>query len=201
MKELDKKQFVSSMKATAKMYRAEMTDDIIEIYWRVLESITLEEFSAQLSLYLSDPDYGQFMPKPADLLRFKTAKQPSAVIAWAEVLDTMEKIGAYTSVLFEDGAIAAVIRDLGGWPAVCNRQMTDDDPIWLQREFERRYNDYRGSGRIFRDQLEGLHDNDNRNRGYLDGVRLAVFIGSAQELPAIQAVKEPKQLGNGDQSQ
>ena len=45
----------------------------------------------------------------------------------------MQRVGAYRSVAFDDGAIHAAIEDMGGWPAVC-RGKADELPF-LQKRF------------------------------------------------------------------
>ena len=49
-------------------------------------------------------------------------------------------MGHYDSVIFSDPLIHVVIKDMGGWIFLC--QQSERELIFLQKEFERRYQNY-----------------------------------------------------------
>lgn len=63
----------------------------------------------------------KFFPKPAEIIELITGGKGGGqdpTVAWREVLDALEIYGSYRDVEFKDGAIAAAIDGLGGWPAL-----------------------------------------------------------------------------------
>lgn len=192
MKKTDRKRFAEILGSTAELFNRTITPAAIELWWNVLSDLELSAIEQGISRHLRDPDRGKFMPTPADVRHFCGSRHASAAIAWGEVLDTMESHGAYASVLFADGVINAVVRDLGGWPAVCHRQATDDEPVWLQKDFERRYAEYQASGRASHQSLAGLHQLENFKIGISAGA--PCYIESGQEIERHLLVSNPETL-------
>lgn len=58
--------------------------------------------------------------------------------AWIELRDAIQKHGAYASVDFEDPAINATVRLLGGWVALCMKDAATFERR-TRREFRRMY--------------------------------------------------------------
>jgi hypothetical protein len=195
----DKAKFVSVVAGLAELYNRSLTDASIELWWLACKKMSIESFEAAVARHMHDPQRGRFMPTPADLVHQIARRRPTAISAWAEVLDAMEAHGAYQSVVFQDGVINAVIRDLGGWPALCRRQGTDANPVWIRKEFEGRYEDYLLSGRFLRVRLPGLIELHNHNAGYSSPE--SRYIKSLQAIEA-RALIPPPAVGerrfNGD---
>jgi hypothetical protein len=188
-------EFYTVIASTAELFNRTLTDAAIELWWSALSDLSLEALKQGISKHLRDPQRGKFMPTPADVRHFNGARQASAIVAWGEVLDAIVQYGPYSSVLFQDGVINAVIRDLGGWPAVCDREANDENPIWLQKEFERRYEDYRAVCRVVNQPQVGLHERNNRNAGYLEFVGEPVYLPSSQQIePRLIALEPKKQI-------
>ena len=57
--------------------------------------------------------------------------------AWTQVATAIREVGAYHSVIFANPLIHRVIRDMGGWIALCHSKTTDLP--FRAREFETRY--------------------------------------------------------------
>ena len=87
-----------------------------------------------------DPDVGQFVPKPADVVKkISGTKSDNAMLAWGKVT-TAIRHGGSKSVCFDDPAINQTILDMGGWPALC---MTETDKLQFKaKSFESRYKQY-----------------------------------------------------------
>lgn len=111
----------------------------------------------------------KFFPKPAELIELMTGSKGGGqdpVVAWQQVVKAMEDIGPYANAEFSDGAIAAAVMGLGGWPALCELSYEE---LTLQRIPARfaalyaeavRHGRHRASG-----SLTGVIDRDNAARG------------------------------------
>ena len=206
MKKTDRSRFAVVIGSTAELFNRHLTEAAMELWWNALSDLELDQIEQGVSRHLRDSDRGKFMPTPADVRYFCGFRHPTGSIAWGEVLDTMESVGAYRTVLFADGVVNAVIRDMGGWAGVCHRQSTDENPAWVQKDFEKRYEEYRQSNRVSQQALIGLHDEHNVKFGYLEYVqKQPVYIQSAQQIPvpalvarnqlAIEGASETEQDG------
>lgn len=191
MRESDREGFAGTLLTIGKMFGKIPDTDTLKIYWESLRDLTLETIQTAIHNHLRDPEHCHFMPMPGDIIRLAGFRRQNALTAWAEVIDTMESVGAYGTVMFEDGVVNAVIRDLGGWPEVCYRQTHDEEEIWLQKEFERRYNEYLASGRFTCLPLIGLHDENNIPKGYYAGPKIA-YIASGQMIEPKLLVERPQ---------
>jgi len=66
--------------------------------------------------HLMNPDTGQFLPKPADIVRMLGGRTlDRALMAWAKVDKAVRQIGTYESVVFDDALIHRVLHEMGGW--------------------------------------------------------------------------------------
>jgi len=172
------KEFADLLLATAETFDKKLSDAAIEIYWQVLKNLSIEEFRYGLMAHLEDSERGRFMPRPADILHFAHPKR-TALVAWAEVVEAMDRYGAYQSVKFADTIAAAVVRDMGGWPLMCNLDIIEP---WTQKEFERRYENYALIGIHCDDKLPGLIEMNNTERNFLGFIEPPKEIGIRSNL-------------------
>ena len=152
MLENDLPEFTKILLATGELYDKVPTAAVIDLYWDDLKDLSIKELMCAVTLCRRDPERGKFMPKPADILHFAKPKR-TALIAWVELVEAMGVHGAYQSVRFADTITAAVVRDMGGWPYLCSLDIVEP---WTQKEFERRYENYRLAGFCFDGVLPGL---------------------------------------------
>lgn len=78
-------------------------------------------------------DTCKFFPKPAEMVELITGGKDGGqaeAVAWRTAVANMEHHGSYYSVRFPDGAIAAAIEGMGGWPELCAKDKKD---ITLER--------------------------------------------------------------------
>ena len=107
---------------------------MLNIWWEAFKGFELDQISNALQRHATDPERGQFAPKVADLVRTLSGTPTDrAQLAWGKCLDAMQRIGAYSDVVFDDPAIHAVVEDLGGWPKIC--RSTYDELSYLQHRF------------------------------------------------------------------
>lgn len=143
-RDVDGKAFAEALRDTANILRRgqPLTPGGIDLYWRVLERFELEDVLRALSRHLQDPDVGQFMPAPADLVRQIEGDGDSrAMLAWTRAIEAVTSAcGTYNTAVFDDWRIHAVITDMGGW--IRFGEMTEDERPFRAREFEKRYRGY-----------------------------------------------------------
>ena len=158
-------------------YGKEMSDFAAQVWLQAFQGFGGEQVSKALSAHLMDAERGQFMPKPADIVRqLQGTNTDRSVMAWGKCLDAAARVGAYQSVAFDDKVIHAVIEDLGGWPRFCRTEF--DDLSYLQKRFCDAYKAYSGRGEFgYPSRLGGEHDLSNAAKGIRSGE--PVLIGDA----------------------
>lgn len=65
----------------------------------------------------------------------------AAMIAWTEAARAVS-LGPYRHVDFTDSAINAAIRNMGGWPAFCERFSSTDSEMWARNNFLKAYKSF-----------------------------------------------------------
>lgn len=170
MKQSDRQKFADLMGGIYAIYRAELSEVVLETWWQLFKSYDLDAVDHALKLHVLNPDTGQFIPKPADIVRMAggTTKD-SAILAWSKVNDGIRRIGNYSSIVFDDPIIHRVIQDMGGWPTVCST--TEKEYPFLQRRFEEAYRAYkvRGEVPVHPSRLIGTIEAQNGFMGYTIG--------------------------------
>ena len=172
-------EFTKLMTGLCLLYNKPANEILIELYWRALEPFEFPLVKAALLVHLNNPDTGQFMPKPADVVRYlQGSSQTQALKAWTKVAQAIRSVGGYTSVVFDDALIHAVIEDMGGWIALCQTLLKDFP--FRAHEFAKRYAAYVLHPPLRHPrQLLGLEEQQNHTRGH--AVRPPLLIGNAQE--------------------
>lgn len=153
----------------------------MRVWLEALKPYSADDVQAALSRHVQDPDRGQYQPKPADITRMlHGGGGDRSLRAWSQVERAIRQIGPYTTVVFDDPAIHAVIEEMGGWVRLCEAESAKDLEI-RGHEFRRRHQGYalRGPDR-WPPTLPGIVERDNRAAGF--------------EAP------EPRLLGNPDKA-
>lgn len=141
MENSHKTRFAELIRGMAELHNKKLSNQLLEIYWRALIKYDLHDIQCSLHRLIVDTDVGQFMPKPADIVRSLEGDSESrALMAWSKVMQAIRQVGAWDSVVFDDLKIHAVIMDMGGWVGLCRRPSKDLD--FLYHEFKNRYRAY-----------------------------------------------------------
>lgn len=167
MRPTDKAKFLETLAGVHDFYGKELSAFAGQVWWEACRSFEFEQVTKALSAHLMDPERGQFMPKPADLVRaLQGTNTDRSLIAWGKLLDAMQRVGAYTSVCFDDPVIHAVVDDLGGWVKAC--RTTHDELPYLQNRFCASYKAYAGRGGdiAYPARLTGANDQANAAKGF-----------------------------------
>lgn len=179
------KRFHEVLAGVHDFYGKELTPFALQVWEQACKQFDVEQVTKALSAHLMDAERGQFMPKPADIVRqLQGTSTDRALLAWGKVFDAMQTVGAYRSVVFDDGLIHAVVEDLGGWVKVC--RCSGDEIQFLQKRFCDSYRAYAGRQDVaFPAQLTGEHEQQNAKFGYAP-VNGPMLIGDKQKALAVK---------------
>lgn len=212
MKPSDTRQFAQLITDMLAFYRQDTSEFVLSVWRAACEPYELEQIRKALTAHATDPERGQFAPKPADLVRvLGGTKTDRAMLAWGKAHSAMSSVGAYQDVVFDDPGIHAVIEDLGGWPKVCRTEIAELG--YLQHRFCESYRAYVGRGTFeYPRRLSGARDPDEVYQkfglqppkpalvGTVDDCRL-VFQGgkdggkTAITFASAESLRAPLQLG------
>lgn len=143
MKSADSPKFAGLITDAMAFYGKDISAFALNVWWQACERFEFEQISKALTRHAMDPERGQFAPKPADLVRMLAGTATDrAQIAWGKACEAMQRVGAYTDVVFDDPVIHAVIDDLGGWPKICRGELAELS--YLQHRFTESYRAYAG---------------------------------------------------------
>jgi hypothetical protein len=183
MKASEKAQFAELLTDALAFYRREPSKFALSVWWQACQPFDFEQVAKALTAHAMDPERGQFPPMPADIVKHLQGTQTDrSLIAWGKVLDAIQRVGAYQSVVFDDGAIHATIEDMGGWVKLC-RSNTDELPH-LQRRFTETYRAYaRRPDMPYPPRLTGAHEQANALTG--KSVAPPMLVGDAMRAQGV----------------
>jgi hypothetical protein len=94
----------------------DLTPVTMRMWFEALRAFELATVRAAFTAHMRNPDIGQFLPMPADLVKLiEGGSNDAALIAWARVDRAVRTVGPYRSVVFDDPLIHYAIDNLGGW--------------------------------------------------------------------------------------
>ncbi len=165
MQPSDKAKFKDMLTDALAFYRRDVTPFALSVWWSACQPFALEQIGKALTAHAMDPERGQFPPMPADIVKqLHGTFTDRSLVAWGKVLEAIQRVGAYQSVVFDDGAIHAAIEDIGGWVTICRSEM--EELPHLQRRFmeSHRVHVKRGTP-AFPARLPGAHELENTIAG------------------------------------
>lgn len=169
MIEEDRRPFSEMIGATYDFYKRDITPPILELWWESLAGFDLAAIRGALSRHFRNPDAGQFIPKPADVIReLGGTTADASMLAWALVVRTLARIGSYESVTFDDPITNRVLHDLGGWSWL-GTNLTDKEAPFMEKRFRDAYRAWRHRGLVGTElvqRLPGIFEMHNGFKGY-----------------------------------
>ncbi len=173
-------QFIQMLHNLCEMYgKPRMSDEVAMLHFGALQDYSLEDVRKGFFAALRNPDSGQFMPRPADVIReLSGSGDTRAAVAWAKVREAICRVGHMPSIAFDDAIIHAVIADMGGWVKLA--LITNDELPFRERDFLRIYRGY--IGRSLGDYpryLPGMAEAENFGKGY--AVEPPLLLGDASK--------------------
>lgn len=165
MQPIEREAFGKMLITIGQLYGKQVNTELVRLYWKALECFTWEEVRRAFELHIVDADTGQFMPKPADIIRALDGSMESKRLqAWTKVEQAIRLIGPYRSVVFDDPIIHAVLGEMGGWIKICNA--SEKELPFVAKEFQSRFNAYRYKApSTYPKSLIGLTEHHNQQTG------------------------------------
>lgn len=176
MTESDLEEFGTLMMAIGELYSKALSPALLKLYWNALEAYDLADVRRALTIHTRDPDHGPFFPKPGDVERaLQGNKETRAMVAWSKVERAVRCVGPWQSVVFDDPIIHAVVRDMGGWIALCGH--ADKEWPFRRAEFVKRYSGELATGGQVRHPpyLPGMTEQQNAVSGRTSRGHLSVI--------------------------
>lgn len=137
MEKADFAPFSQMLALTAEQYGKAMSPELTRFYFEGLATMALQDVRAALTTHVRNPEVGQFMPKIADLIRaIEGTGEDAAYAALASI--NRDFSGSQCT----DPVALAVIRDLGGWRAIGQRD-AEEWQSFGSKEFVKRYRSYK----------------------------------------------------------
>ena len=141
MRDSDQQKFCEMLLGTGEVYGRKVSTQLTDIYWGALINYDIDDVLRAFNQHLLNPDNGQFFPKPADIVKAIDGNtETQALQAWTKVIKAISSGGSWSSLVFDDELIHAVIQDMGGWIQLC--QITIKETPFKKSEFEKRYRAY-----------------------------------------------------------
>lgn len=162
----EKERFVELIAGVHEFFGKPMSRFSLEVWTNAMRGYDLAAVSDALSRHTMNPDSGQFMPKPADVVRMiDGGTADSALVAWSKFDKALRSVGSYMTVAFDDPIIHRVIEDMGGWTSFDLK--TEDEWPFVKNEFATRYRGYAGRRASFayKPKLLGRIDSDRESKG------------------------------------
>ncbi|CAG2132345.1 DUF6475 domain-containing protein [Cupriavidus numazuensis] len=209
----DASRFTRLVSDVSAFYRQDFSDFAGRVWWQAMQPFDFEAVAEAFNRHCVNPDSGQFMPKPADIIRMlQGSTQDSALVAWAKVDRGLRTVGTYRSVSFDDPLIHRVLTEMGGWIEL-GRKNEDEWPF-VRNEFVNRYRGYKMRSEIpdFPPHLVGMAEAQNAKTGFAveaplllgDPAKAAQVRASGSDVPLLQittvvqlAANQVPRLGDG----
>jgi hypothetical protein len=170
------------------MYDKSPSPAIYEIWFNSLRRFELEAIRKAFSVYIQSPDAGRFMPKPADIIKIiEGTSLDAAYVAWSKTEKAVQRVGSYSTVVFDDPIIHSVIKDMGGWIKLCQTQ--ENKLPFASNEFRQRYHGFKTQGTIpeYPGKLIGITEAENTANGFLDHIQPPTLIGDQDSAKHVMA--------------
>lgn len=180
MQEKDQKSFIELLKGVHDFYGKQFSDFSVQVWVQALIQYELSEIKAAFGRHVSNTENGQFMPRPADVIKMMTgSNQNLALFAWTKVDRAVRSVGNYEDVVFDDPLIHVVISEMGGWISL--GQKKEDEWPFVAKEFENRYRGYSMRNVLpeYPSVLTGLSNFNNVKGGFKQ--KQPVLIGNTTE--------------------
>lgn len=188
----DAPRFKQTLAAVYGLYSKDLTASVLDIWFGALKGYDIAAVSEALSRHAVNPDGGQFLPKPADVVRLiDGGGQDAALVAWAKVDKALRSVGPYATVVFDDPLIHYALTNLGGWAGLGTK--TEEEWPFLRNNFVALYRGARGRAFTYPAKLVGLAEAHNSMRGL--EVATPTLIGNpARALTVLQRGQEASAL-------
>ena len=138
--EIERERFSSALMATFEIYDKQFSPIVIKVWFATLKQYSIDEVCRALTAHIKDPDAGQFLPKPADVVRNIDGTKKAATAdlvfiaqaAWLSIPKAINGVGGYRTPQFHDPITTACVSVMG-WKNLCS--MLETQVAWKEKEF------------------------------------------------------------------
>jgi len=173
--------WLETMTEVAANFNAKLTPPLINLWWRTMSNVTLEDFQRAMDYIVKNRVYTRTMPTLAevgDAIRGGPAEDQAAVEA-GKVWQAVCEVGPYEGVCFDDPVTQAVIiRHFGGWTDLCN-SLTMDQQKWFIKDFVKAYAAFKRQKISHYGALAGCSD-----------VQKVAYVGDIEKARQIEAAED-----------
>ena len=143
----DRKAFAEALGGTFELYEKHFTTVMMKLWFAALSNYSIGDVCNALSAHVLNPDTGQYLPKPADVVKHidGTKKEASAELefiaqaAWLSIPKAINGVGQYRTPQFHDPITTACVSVIG-WKVLCN--MTEREADWKLKKFVELYQQF-----------------------------------------------------------
>ncbi|SCU75544.1 conserved hypothetical protein [Cupriavidus necator] len=163
----DAQRFNALMSDVYAFHRQDFSEFAGRIWWNAMRPFDFEAVADAINRHLVNPDSGQYLPKPADVVKMlQGSTQDAALVAWAKVDRGVRTVGTYRSVVFDDPLIHRVLTEMGGWIELGRK--TEEEWPFVRNEFVNRYRGYRMRSETpdYPPHLIGMAEAQNAKSGF-----------------------------------
>ena len=170
MQEADRAAFAEMISGVYEFYgkAASVSEFALQVWWQAMQQFDLVAVREALGRHAMNPDSGQFLPRPADVVRMmQGSTQDSALTALTKLETAISSVGSWGTVAFDDALIHVVVEEMGGWISICAHAAKEWE-FRLKKEFCDRYRAYKARGEVppYGPVLMGLFDAQNVAQGF-----------------------------------
>ncbi|PVX61265.1 DUF6475 domain-containing protein [Paraburkholderia unamae] len=189
----DKPAFFGLIADVYAFYKSDFSEFAGRVWWEAMLAYDFTAVADALNRHCVNPDSGQFLPKPADVVKMLAGSTvDAALVAWSKVDRAVREVGTYRSVAFDDPVIHRVITDMGGWVQFGAKE--EDEWPFVRNEFVNRYRGFRMRSEIpeYLPLLVGIAEAANNKVGFTS--ERPTLIGDAKAAQAVLAGGSNKPL-------
>ncbi len=182
----EKARILTALLGMAEVYGRTLSEVTQRLYLAVLDGYECQDVVQAFMRHIEDPEHGQFMPKPADIVRqIRGDPEGEAHQAWAKLMWAVRDHGSYASVVFDDALIHAVVQQMGGWVRI--GEFTQDELPFRMKDFVALYRSHRQRAEVpqYPPVLLGIIATQNTFLGFADDVPEPVLVGDRTKALAV----------------
>lgn len=163
----DKEQFLTLLADVHAFYKQPFSTFAGNVWWESMKPYDFAAVAQAFSRHAVNPDSGQYLPKPADIVKMIGGTSTDAALsAWSKVDRAIRSVGPYETVAFDDPVIHRIISDMGGWVKLASCP-SEDDWVFVAKEFQNRYRGFAMRSEVpeYPRKLIGIAEAQNSEQG------------------------------------
>ena len=144
---------------TAAYYKETLSEGDINLWLMDLSPFSFGDILSAFGKWRQASDR---MPKISNIVEIiRGSEEDLALAALIKVENAMARYGSYSTVIFDDPIIHAVIPELGGWVRTC--RLSENEFTWWKKDFRERYQHHLRYGTLTNlpPKLLGIYDEQN----------------------------------------